>query len=105
MLPLRYSSIRKVIVFIGLAIAAYIYIFLPPVGVEVFLYFLLILTAMSWIVPPGIYGWLVHAICPTCKHSVEWEAVQPDGEPYREQIVRRCPDCGKSMIEWQSSPA
>jgi endogenous inhibitor of DNA gyrase (YacG/DUF329 family) len=105
MIPLRYSWIRWVIFAIGVALAAYVYLFLPPLGIQVLVYFLLILTAMSWIVPPGIYGWLVHAICPTCKHSVEWEAVQPEGEPYREQIVRRCPECGKSIVEWQSSPA
>jgi hypothetical protein len=105
MLPLRYSLIRWAIFAIGVAIALLIFFALPPVGLQVLLYFWLILTAMSWIVPPGIYGWLVHAICPACKHSVKWDAIQPDGEPYREQIVRRCPECGKSMIEWQYTPA
>ena len=104
MIPLRYSWTRWAIVVIGLAIAVYLYLSLPPIGVQVLLYFLLILTGMSLIVPPGIYGWLMHAICPTCGHSVEWEAIQPDGEPYKEQIVRRCPDCGKSRVEWQYSP-
>jgi hypothetical protein len=104
MIPLRYSSVRRVILIIGAAIAIFLYLSLPPLPVQFALYVLLILTAMAWVVPPGIYGWLMRAICPSCHHLVEWDAVQPDGEPYREQIVRRCPDCGKSMIEWQYAP-
>jgi uncharacterized ion transporter superfamily protein YfcC len=105
MIPLRYSHVRWVIVAIGVAIAVSLYYFFFPVGVTVFLVFLLILTAMSWIVPPGIYGWLVHAVCPTCGKTVEWEAVQPDGAPYHEQIVIHCPGCDKSKVEWQYTPA
>ncbi len=105
MIPLRYSFVRWFIFAIGVAIAAYLHYFFPPVGLQVFLYFLLVLTATSWIVPPGIYGWLVHAICPTCGKTVRWEAVQPDGEPYREQIVIHCPGCNKSKVEWEYSPA
>jgi hypothetical protein len=104
MIPLAYSRIRWAIVVIGLSIAAYLYFFLPPVGVQVLLYFLLVLTAMSWVVPPGIYGWLVRAVCPICGQQVEWKAVQPDGVPYREQIVIRCPGCNKSRVEWQFTP-
>ena len=105
MIPLRYSLVRWIIFAIGVLIAVYLYFFMPPVGIQVLLYFLLILTAMSWIVPPGIYGWLMHAFGPSCHHSVEWDAIQPDNEPYREQIIRHCPECGKSMVEWQYTPA
>ena len=105
MIPLRYSWIRGVIFAIGVALAAYVYLFLPPLGIQVLVYFLLILTAMSWIVPPGIYGWLVHAVCPNCGKPVEWAAVQPDGAPYHEQIVIHCPGCDKSKVEWQYTPA
>jgi len=105
MIPLRYSWIRWVIFAIGVALAAYVYLFLPPIGIQVMLYFLIILTAMSWIVPPGIYGWLVRAVCPTCGKHVEWEAIQPEGRPYDEQIVIRCPGCAKSRVEWQYTSA
>ena len=101
MIPLRYSLVRWVIVAIGAVIAVSLYYFFFPVGLQVLLVFLLILTAMSWIVPPGIYGWLVRGVCPTCGKSVEWAAVHPDGVPYREQIVVRCPGCDKSKVEWQ----
>ena len=104
MLPLRYSWIRWAIVVIGLVIAAYLYLSLPPVGMQVLLYFLLILTAMSWIVPPGIYGWLLRAVCPDCGKPVEWAAVNPPDKPYQEQIVISCPGCGKSKVEWQYLP-
>lgn len=104
MIPVRYSSVRWIIVVIGAIIAAYLYFFLPAIGIQVLLYFLLVLTAMSWIVPPGIYGWLVHPVCPDCGKHVEWEAVNPPDRPYQEQIVIRCPGCGKSRVEWQYTP-
>jgi len=44
-------------------------------------------------------------VCPTCGKHVEWEAVQPEGRPYDEQIVIRCPGCAKSRIEWQYTSA
>ena len=101
MIPMRYSLVRWVILAIGAIIAVSLYRFYFPVGLQVLLGFLLILTAMSWIVPPGIYGWLVRGVCPTCGKSVEWAAVQPDGAPYHEQIVIHCPGCDKSKVEWQ----
>ena len=111
MIPLRHSLVRWVIVAIGAAIAASPFVVASsyhvyfPAGALVLLVFLLILTAMSWIVPPGIYGWLLHAVCPNCGKSVEWAAVQPDGAPYHEQIVIHCPGCDKSKVEWQYTPA
>jgi hypothetical protein len=105
MIAVRYSLVRWVILTIGIVIAVSLYYFFFPVGVQVFLYFLLVLTAMSWIVPPGIFGWLVRAVCPTCGKRVEWAAIQPEGLPYQEQIVIHCPGCGKSKIEWQYLPA
>jgi uncharacterized ion transporter superfamily protein YfcC len=101
MIPVRYSLARWVIFAVGAVIAS-LYYFLFPVGLQVLFGFLLILTAMSWIVPPGIFGRLLHAVCPTCGKSVEWEAVQPEGLPYQEQIVIRC---NKSKVEWQYLPA
>jgi endogenous inhibitor of DNA gyrase (YacG/DUF329 family) len=101
---MRYTHVRWVIVAIGIVIAASLYYFFFPIGIQVLLYFLLILTAMSLIVPPGIFGWLVRAECPTCHKPVEWAAVQPEGMPYQEQIVVRCPGCGKSKVEWQYLP-
>ena len=105
MIPVRYSSVRWIIVVIGAIIAAYLYFFLPSIGIQVLLYFLLVLTAMSWIVPPGIYGWLVRPMCPDCGKHVEWEAVNPPDKPYQEQIVIRCPGCAKSRVEWQYTPS
>jgi hypothetical protein len=104
MIPMRYTLVRWVILAIGLVIAASLYYFFFPVGIQVLLYFFLVLTAMSWIVPPGIFGWLLHAVCPTCGKSVVWEAVQPEGLPYQEQIVVRCPGCHKSKVEWEYLP-
>jgi endogenous inhibitor of DNA gyrase (YacG/DUF329 family) len=103
MIPVCYSLVRWVILAIGAVIAASLYYFLLPVGLQVLLGFIFVLTAMSWIVPPGIFGWLLHAVCPTCGKSVEWEAVQPEGQPYQEQIVIRCPGC-KSKVEWEYLP-
>ena len=101
MIPLRYSAVRWAIVAIGAILVAFWYLSIPPVGMQVFLGFLLVLTAMPWIVPPGIYGWLIRAVCPTCGKRVEWAAVQPDDKPYQEQLTIRCPGCGKSRVEWQ----
>lgn len=100
MIRMPYTFVRWVILGIGALIAASLYYFSLSVGLQVLLGFLLVLTAMSWIVPPGIFGWLLYAVCPTCGKHVEWEAVHPDGVPYHEQIVARCPGC-KSRVEWQ----
>lgn len=101
MIPMRFSFVRWVIVVIGAVIAASYYLFRLPVGLQVFLAFLLILTAMSWVIPPGIYGWLVRGVCPTCGKRVQWAAVNPENRPYQEQIVVRCPGCGESTVEWE----
>ncbi len=74
------------------------------IGLQFFLGVLLILTLASWIVPPGIWGWLIRGVCPTCSKTVEWEATHPLGKPYQEQIVVRCPGCDKHKIEWQYLP-
>jgi DNA-directed RNA polymerase subunit RPC12/RpoP len=104
MIPLRYTLVRWVILVIGVILAASLYYFYFPLGIRMLLCFLLVLTAMSLIVPPGIFGWLVRAVCPTCGKPVEWAAVQPEGMPCQEQIVVRCPGCGKSKVEWQYLP-
>jgi len=101
MIPIRSDYVRWVILAIAILIAAIWHQFSPHVGVRAFLGFLLVLTAMSWIVPPGIYGWLVRPTCPTCGARVEWTAVQPNGRPYDEQIVIRCHGCNQSKIEWE----
>ncbi len=101
MIPVRYTLVRWIILVIGAAITASYFFLRLSVGLQFFLGFLLVLTATSWIIPPGIYGWLVQGVCPTCGKSVEWAAVNPKDKPYQEQIVVRCPGCGKSKIEWQ----
>ncbi len=101
MIPVRYTFVRWIILAIGAVITASFFLFNLHVGAKVFLGFLLVLTAMSWAVPPGIYGWLVRGVCPICGRPVEWAAVQPENRPYDEQIVMRCPTCDKSKIEWQ----
>ncbi len=101
MIPVRYTLVRWIILVIGAAItASFFFLPLHP-GALVFLSFLLVLTVMSWIVPPGIYGWLVHGVCPTCGKPVQWAAEAPPGRPYDEQIIRSCPGCNKSQVEWE----
>jgi len=101
MIPIRYTSVRWVILLIGIAISS-MYLFLHlSVGAQIGVGFLLVLTAMALIVPPGIYGWLVRGVCPTCNGTVAWAAVNPEGEPYNEQVVVRCPTCDKAKVEWE----
>jgi endogenous inhibitor of DNA gyrase (YacG/DUF329 family) len=102
MIPIRSDSVRWVILVIGGLLLLALYVLLPhTVGVVMGLSFLLVLTAASLVVPPGIYGWLIHAECPTCRGPAEWVAANPEHEPYNERIVLKCPTCNTSKIEWE----
>ena len=105
MIHMRYSSVRRAILAIGEAIFLFNFLFVVRIDGQMFCGLLIILTLMSYIIPPGIYGWLLHPVCPNCRQSVEWDAVQPAGRPHREQIILRCPGCSKARVEWQFSPA
>ncbi len=102
MIPLPYRYVRWAIVVVAAVIVVvwYLFAFFHP-GLIILLAVLLILTAMSWIVPPGIYPWLVRGVCPTCGKTVEWAATHADGKAYQEQIVVRCPGCNKQQVEWR----
>lgn len=100
MIPIPYNSVRWVILLIGVAILA-LFFFLPlTIGAQFGLVFLLVLTAMSLIVPPGIYGWLVRGTCPACHGPVEWAAENPKGEPYNEQVIVKCRNGDMTKVEW-----
>ena len=104
MIPMRYSWVRWAIIAIGALVAMAYYYFRLPISLQIALGFLLVLTATSWIVPPGIYGWLLGGMCPTCGKRVEWVADPPADKPYQERIIVRCPGCGMSKVEWEYLP-
>jgi endogenous inhibitor of DNA gyrase (YacG/DUF329 family) len=101
MIPVPYTTVRWIILLIGAALVAVFFFFPLTIGALMGLGFLLAVTAMAWIVPPGIYGWLLSAKCPTCGGPVEWMAANPVGEPYNEQVVVRCRTCDKTQVEWE----
>jgi hypothetical protein len=100
MVPIPYNSVRWVILLIGVVILALFFVLPLTVGAQFGLIFLLVLTGASWVVPPGIYGWLVRGTCPTCHGPVDWSAVNPPGEPYNEQVVAKCRNGDMTKVEF-----
>ena len=103
MLGIRYTYVRSVLAVFALALLAAA-IFLAKDTASFFvLMVLLVITAMSWINPPGVYGWLVQGTCPYCHGHVVWE-VRQEPEPYHEVIIARCEDCGRTKTEFAYQP-
>jgi hypothetical protein len=103
MFGIRYTHVRSVLALIALAILTAALFVARDTVTAFLLIVLLVATAMSWINPPGIYGWLFKAICPYCHGHVVWE-MQQSPEPYHEVIVARCEDCGRSKVEFAYRP-
>jgi hypothetical protein len=104
MIPIRYDRTRWVIavltlIFIGLFIPVH------PTGGASILYFLLLIASVGAVVsPPGLFFWLLAPICPECRGRVEWAVEQGSKNPYMEQLVVRCPGCGKKKVEFSYDP-
>ena len=102
MVSIRYMYVRTVLAIFALAfLAAAIYLAQNTAAVVILLS-LSVATVMSWIKPPGIFGWLIQGACLHCNGHVVWEIRQP--EPFDEVIVVRCERCGRSKIEFAYQP-
>jgi len=102
MLSIRYMYVRTVLAVFVLAFLAAAAFLAQNTAAVIILLLLAVATAMSWIVPPGIFGWLIQGACPHCNGHVIWEIRQP--EPFDEVIVVRCERCGRSEIEFAYQP-
>ena len=103
MLGVRYNYVRSILAIITVALLA-AGVFLARDAVSFFLLMVLVvISAMSWINPPGVYGWLVQGVCPFCHGHVVWE-IQQEPEPYNEVITARCEDCGRRKVEFAYQP-
>jgi len=103
MLRIRYTYVRSILaVFVLASLAAAIYLAQNTAAV-VALLVLCVASFLSWINPPGIFGWLLWAACPHCRGRVVWEIEQLP-EPYHETITVRCQDCGRSKVDFAYQP-
>ena len=103
MFRIRYLYVRTILAVLTLAfLVAAVYLPQSTAGTAALL-LLSIATGLSWINPPGIFGWLIQAACPYCNGHVEWE-IQQVPEPYYEVFTVRCQDCGRSKVELAYRP-
>jgi hypothetical protein len=103
MLRIRYTYVRSILaVFVLASLAAAVTIAQNTAAV-VALLVLCVASCLSWINPPGIFGWLLQAACPHCPGRVVWEIEQLP-EPYHEVITVRCQGCGRSKIDFAFHP-
>lgn len=103
MFRIRYSYVRAILAVLALAfLVAAVYLAQSTAGVAALL-LLSIATGLSWINPPGLFGWLVQGACPHCHGHVVWE-IQQVPEPYYEIFTVRCEDCGRSKVELAYRP-
>lgn len=103
MLFIRYRYVRVFIALLALAWLG-VWIGLRPQGPGLIGVILaLILTALSWIHPPGVYAWLITPTCPQCGGRLRWSIVQPDDhDPYVEEVRVACPRCGWGQVEFRN---
>lgn len=103
MFGIRYMYVRTILAVMALMfLAAAIFLATTAAGV-VLLILLSVATGLSWINPPGIFGWLIQGVCPYCNGHIVWE-IQQEPQPYHEVIVVRCEDCGRSKVEFAFKP-
>ncbi|MCS7251381.1 MAG: zinc ribbon domain-containing protein [Anaerolineae bacterium] len=63
----------------------------------------LVITALSWINPPGVYSWLITPTCPQCRGQLRWSIIQPDDhDPYVEEVRVVCTHCGWGRMEFRN---
>lgn len=103
MFSIRYTFVRSILAVLALAILSAALFVAQNVAAVVALVLLLVATILSWIYPPGIYGWLLQGACPYCHGHVLWEVEQMP-EPYFEVINVRCEDCGRHKEEFALRP-
>jgi len=103
MFGIRYTFVRPILAALTLAFLAAAVFAASTTAAVVGLLVLSVTTFLSWINPPGVYGWLMQGACPHCHGHVVWEVEQvPD--PYDEVFRVRCEDCGRTKIEFSYQP-
>ncbi len=103
MLFIRYPYVRWFIALLAL-IWLGIWIGLRPQGPALIGVILaLVMTALAWINPPGVYSWLITPTCPQCGGRLRWSAIQPDDhDPYVEELQVTCTRCGWNRVEFRN---
>lgn len=103
MLFIRYPYVRWFIALLGL-IWLGIWIGFQPQGPALIGVILaLVMTALAWINPPGVYGWLITPTCLQCGGRLRWSIIQPDDhDPYVEEIRVVCTRCGWHRVEFRN---
>ena len=103
MFSIRYTLIRPVLAVLTLLfLSAAVLVATTTLGLVV-LIALTVMTFLSWINPPGVFGWLMQGACPHCSGHVVWEINQLP-EPYHEVITVRCESCGRSKVVFSYQP-
>ena len=103
MFSIRYTYVRKILAVLTIGFLAAAAFLAQNTATTVVLLLATVASAMSWINPQGIFGWLIQGMCPYCKGHVVWE-IRQEPEPYYEVIVARCEDCGRSKIDFAFQP-
>ena len=103
MFNIRYTYVRSILAALALGFLAAALTIAQNTAAVVALVVLFIATGLSWIYPPGIFGWLLQGSCPYCHGHVVWDVEQVP-EPYFEVIRVHCEDCGREKIEFALRP-
>ena len=103
MFRIRYTFVRPIVAIVTLAFLAATIFVAQNTGGVVALLALTVASALSWINPPGILGWLIQGACPYCDGRVVWE-IRQEPEPYYEIIVARCENGDWSQVEFSYQP-
>jgi hypothetical protein len=103
MLGIRHPYVRSILAVIAFAFLSAAVFLAQNTAATVALLVLFIASVLSWINPPGIFGWLIQGVCPYCDGHVVWE-VRQEPEPYHEQIVVRCEKCGRTKVQFAYHP-
>jgi len=100
MLSIRYTYVRTILASLAVAFLLAAVTLGHDAATIVVLILLTVAAGLSWINPPGVFGWLLQGACPYCHGHVVWEIQQVPNVPYHETFVVRCEDCGRSKIEF-----
>ncbi|HEY4690818.1 MAG TPA: hypothetical protein VIK33_16005 [Anaerolineae bacterium] len=103
MFGIRYTAVRPILAVLTFAFLASAVFLAQNTGGTVALLALTVATFLSWINPPGIYGWLMQGTCAQCGGHVVWEIDQAP-QPYYEIIRWRCENCERSGIDFSYQP-
>ena len=103
MFGIRHPYVRSILAAFALVFLVAALFFAQNTAARVALLALFIASVLSWINPPGIFGWLMQGVCPYCNGHVVWE-VRQEPEPYHEQIVVRCEQCGRTKVQFAYRP-